>query len=58
MSMAFFKDEEAAQIVEYAFIIAVISLALIVALQPLTLDAGFGSVIQKVTNCLTSASCP
>ncbi|RST52294.1 Flp family type IVb pilin [Variovorax sp. MHTC-1] len=58
MLMVFFKDEEGAQIVEYALTIAVISLALVVALQPLTLGAGFGSVIQKITNCLTTASCP
>ena len=58
MSTAFFKDEEGAQIVEYALIIAVISLALVVALQPLTLGAGIGGVLQKLNNCLTTASCP
>jgi pilus assembly protein Flp/PilA len=58
MLTAFFKDEEGAQIVEYALIIAVMSLALVVALQPLTLGAGIGGLIQQLTNCLTTASCP
>ena len=58
MMTALFKDEEGAQIVEYALIIAVISLALVVALQPLTLGAGIGGLILQLTNCLTTASCP
>jgi pilus assembly protein Flp/PilA len=58
MSTAFFSDEEGAQIVEYALIIAVISLALVVALQPLTVGAGIGGLIQQLTNCLTAVSCP
>jgi pilus assembly protein Flp/PilA len=58
MLIAFFKGEEGAQIVEYALIIAVISLALVVALQPLTLGAGIGGLIQQLTNCLTAVSCP
>lgn len=58
MLIAFFKGEEGAQIVEYALIIAVISLVLVVALQPLTLGAGIGGLIQQLTNCLTAVSCP
>ncbi|CAN7316320.1 Flp family type IVb pilin [Variovorax sp. LjRoot130] len=58
MLTAFLTDEEGAQIVEYALIIAVISLALVVALQPLTLGAGIGGLIQQLTNCLTTVSCP
>jgi pilus assembly protein Flp/PilA len=58
MLIAFFRNEEGAQIVEYALIIAVISLALIIALRPLTVGAGIGGLIQRLTNCLTTVSCP
>lgn len=52
------KDEEGAQVVEYALIIAVVSIALVIALQALTADGGgFGTFITRVTNCLTTATC-
>ncbi|MCT9812080.1 Flp family type IVb pilin [Acidovorax sp. Be4] len=56
---SFFEDEEGAQIIEYALIIAVVSLALIVALKALTASGGgFSTFITKVTTCLsTPASC-
>lgn len=56
---AFAKEEEGAQVIEYALIIAVVSLALIVALKGLTTSGGgFSSFINKVTTCLsTPASC-
>jgi len=55
----FAKDEEGAQVVEYALIIAVISIALVIALRTLTTDAGGGFVtfIGRVRTCLTSAVC-
>ena len=53
-----FEDEEGAQVVEYALIIAVISIALVIALQPLTLGASFGEFITRVTTCLTTGTCP
>ena len=55
---SFAKDEEGAQVVEYALIIAVVSIALVIALQALT-DAGggFTQFITRVTNCLTTATC-
>ena len=55
---SFAKDEEGAQVVEYALIIAVVSIALVVALQALTTDGGgFGLFIGRVTTCLTTATC-
>ena len=55
---SFAKDEEGAQVVEYALIIAVVSIALVVALQALTTDGGgFGLFIGRVTTCLTTAAC-
>ena len=52
---SFAKDEEGAQVVEYALIIAVVSIALVLALKALT-DAGggFALFITRVKTCLTS----
>ena len=49
---AFLKDEEGAQIVEYALIIATISIALIVLIEPL--KTSFGTWVGRVTTCLTA----
>lgn len=57
MLTEFLKDEEGAQVVEYALIIAVVSIALVLALQPLTLGASFGAFIARISNCLTTAVC-
>jgi pilus assembly protein Flp/PilA len=54
---SFAKDEEGAQVVEYALIIAVVSLALIVALKTLTAnDGGFSKFVARVSTCLTTPS--
>ena len=51
------RDEEGAQVVEYALIIAVVSIALVVALQ--SLGGGlFVTFIANVTKCLTTTTCP
>jgi len=56
--MEFVRDEEGAQVVEYALIIAVVSIALVVALHALTANGGgFSTFITRVTTCLTSAPC-
>ena len=52
----FAKDEEGAQVVEYALIIAVVSIGLIVALSALG-DADFTKFTDKVSACLTSGTC-
>lgn len=57
MSIAILKNEEGAQIVEYALIIAVVSLALILALEPLKVGTGIGGLIQQLTDCLTTDVC-
>ncbi|WP_211443693.1 Flp family type IVb pilin [Collimonas humicola] len=55
---SFAQDEEGAQVVEYALIIAVVSIALVVALKALTANGGgFATFITRVTNCLTTATC-
>ena len=55
----FGRDEEGAQIVEYGLIIAVVSIALVVALSALAGGQGnpFGTFIARVTSCLTTAVC-
>lgn len=49
---SFANDEEGAQVVEYALIIAVVSIALVVALQALG-GGSFATFITRVTTCLT-----
>ncbi|MBT2333883.1 Flp family type IVb pilin [Variovorax paradoxus] len=55
----FLRDEEGAQVIEYALIIAVVSIALIVLLQKLTVDptGGFSLFIGRVTTCLSGGLC-
>jgi pilus assembly protein Flp/PilA len=51
------RDEQGAQVVEYALIIAVVSIALVVALRDLA-GSNFSDFIDRVSTCLTtSASC-
>ena len=47
----FLRDEEGAQVIEYALIIAVVSIALVLGLQGL--DGNFAGFITRVSNCLT-----
>ena len=50
----FARDEEGAQIVEYALIIAVVSIALIIALSAIG-GTNMTDFIARVTLCLTGA---
>jgi len=50
---AFADDEEGAQVIEYALIIAVVSIALVIVLRGLN-GTGFATFINRVTNCLTT----
>jgi pilus assembly protein Flp/PilA len=52
---SFAKDEEGAQVVEYALIIAVVSIGLVVALRGL--DGNFATFITRVGTCLTGGAC-
>lgn len=53
---SFARDEEGAQVVEYALIIAVVSIILVIALQALGGNQ-MGTFINRVTTCLTTANC-
>lgn len=55
---SFAVEDDGAQVVEYALIIAVVSIALVIALAALTSNGGgFTTFIGRVTNCLTTATC-
>ena len=54
---SFAKDEEGSQVVEYALIIAVVSIALVVALKGLTTGTSFTGFIARVNTCLTTPTC-
>jgi pilus assembly protein Flp/PilA len=54
----FARDEEGAQVVEYALIIAVVSIAAVIALSALfTTNSPFTTFIGRVTTCLTTGPC-
>jgi pilus assembly protein Flp/PilA len=53
----FIRDEEGAQVVEYALIIAVVSIALVVLIQnSQLLGTGFTGWVGRVITCLTSTT--
>ena len=52
----FSRDEEGAQVVEYALIIAVVSIVLVLALKALG-GGSFNTFIGRVNTCLTTANC-
>ena len=54
----FSRNDEGAQVVEYALIIAVVSIGLVVALRALGgTTSPFSTFITRVTNCLTLTTC-
>ncbi len=53
---SFARDEEGAQIVEYALIIAVVSIALVIALSAVG-GTNMSTFVTRVTTCLTTAVC-
>jgi pilus assembly protein Flp/PilA len=54
---SFAIEEDGSQVIEYALIIAVVSIALVVALRALTTGTTFTSFITRVNNCLTTSTC-
>jgi pilus assembly protein Flp/PilA len=53
---SFAVEDDGAQIVEYALIIAVVSVALTVALGNMS-NGSFSTLIARVSNCLTTNAC-
>lgn len=55
---SFLNDDEGAQVIEYALIIAVVSIALVIGLSGLlTNGGGFTNFIARVQACLTTNAC-
>lgn len=56
---AFVQDEEGAQVVEYALIIAVVSIGLVIALggSTSTLGASFTALVERMRVCFSAAAC-
>lgn len=50
-------DEDGAQVVEYALIIAVISIVLVIALQPATIAADIDSLRARLVACFSGNGC-
>ena len=52
----FAKDEEGSQVVEYALIIAVVSIGLVLALSNTTSGIGtsFSNLVDRLKNCFTA----
>lgn len=48
------RDEEGALVIEYALIVALISIALVLGLQPLLIGSSFSTFIARFATCLTA----
>ncbi|MCY1216087.1 hypothetical protein D9M72_279490 [compost metagenome] len=57
MFKSFLRDESGAQVMEYALVIAVISILLAIALRPLVTDTGLSDVVDLVRTCLGGVTC-
>ena len=57
MLAAFAREEDGSQVIEYALIIAVVSITLVVALKALTTGGQFDTFINRVKNCLSTTTC-
>ena len=52
------RDEDGSQVVEYALIIAVVSIGLVIALSNTTtgIGASFATLISRLTTCFTAGA--
>ena len=50
---SFSRDEQGSQVVEYALLIALVSIALAVALSNGGLDTSFGTLVDRVKDCFS-----
>jgi pilus assembly protein Flp/PilA len=53
---SFAAEDDGAQVIEYALIIAVVSIALVIALSTIT-GSNFSGFISRVNTCLTTNAC-
>ena len=58
--LSFTKEEKGAQVVEYALIIAVVSIGLVLALASATdggIKGSFSALVTRITNCFNGTAC-
>lgn len=53
---SFAIEEDGSQVIEYALIIAVVSIALVIALSQIT-GTNFSGFIARINTCLTTNAC-
>jgi pilus assembly protein Flp/PilA len=54
---SFATEDDGSQVLEYALIIAVLCVALILTLKPLSDDGYFGTFLTRLSTCLTTSPC-
>ena len=57
MFTRFPKEEDGAQVLEYASTLEMISIDLVLVIQPLTIAASFGNFIDRFSTCLITGPC-
>lgn len=53
----FVRNDSGAQVVEYALIIALVSIAIVAALRGVVTDSSFTGFIAQVKSCLVGTTC-
>lgn len=53
----FRRNETGAQVVEYALIIALVSIAIVAALRGVVTDTSFSGFIAQIKSCLAGTTC-
>lgn len=51
------QEDDGAQVVEYALIIAVVSIALVIVLNTLASGSSFSDFVTRVATCLSGGTC-
>ena len=54
---SFLREDDGVQVIEYALLIAVVSIALVLALQPVFTSGAITTFINRLTTCLTGGVC-
>ena len=54
--LAFWRDDDGAQVIEYALLIAVVAITLVVALRDVA-GPNFVNWMTRVSDCLTGGAC-
>jgi pilus assembly protein Flp/PilA len=54
---SFFREEDGVQVIEYALIIAVVAIGLVVALNAITTGTSLNSFITRLSNCIATGTC-